>query len=160
MASVSDRVTRFALGARETLLPFLARILISAIFVQGALGKIFGWSSQVAYMRSHGIGFTRPLLAVALFIEALGVVCLLSGYAARIAAAVMFAYLVAISVLLHAFWSAPGGSGGMAQTQFMKNMGIAGGLLLLAAYGPGRWKLPPVRRGVPQEDRAAGEGRS
>jgi putative oxidoreductase len=151
-------VTRFAFGTCETLLPFVARILISAIFVQGALGKIFGWSSQIAYMQRHGIGLTQPLLAVALFIETLGVACLLSGYAARVAAAVMFAYLVAVSVLLHAFWSAPEGSAGIAQTQFMKNMGIAGGLLLLAAYGPGRWKLPSVRRPVPQENRAAREG--
>jgi len=29
----------------NALLPFAARVLISAIFVQGALGKIFGWSS-------------------------------------------------------------------------------------------------------------------
>src|SRR3954464_5023940 len=54
------------------LAPFLARILICAIIVQGALGKIFGWSSQIAYMQSHGIGFTAPLLAAALVIEAVG----------------------------------------------------------------------------------------
>ena len=57
------------------------------------------------------------------------------------AAAVMFLYLVAVSVLLHAFWSAPAASAGTLQTHFFKNMGIAGGLLLLAANGPGRWTL-------------------
>jgi uncharacterized membrane protein YphA (DoxX/SURF4 family) len=34
----------------------------------------------------------------------------------------------------------------MLQTHFMKNMGIAGGLLLLVAYGPGRWTLPLLRK--------------
>jgi len=130
-----------------SLVPFLARILICAIFVQGALGKIFGWSSQIAYMQSHGIGFTAPLLAAALVIESAGVICLLTGFAARPAAAVMFAYLVVLSVLLHPFWSAPPSSAGMLQTHFFKNMGIAGGLLLLAAYGPGKWKLP-TRKGA------------
>jgi len=66
------------------------------------------------------------------------------------AAAVMFVYLVAVSVLLHDFWGAPPAPVGMLQTEFMKNMGIAGGLLLLAVYGPGRWALtatpPPSNR--------------
>jgi putative oxidoreductase len=126
--------------------PLVARFLISAIFVQGALGKIFGWSSQIAYMQSHGIGSTGALLTIALLIEAIGVVCLVTGVAARVAAAVMFAYLVTLSILLHGFWSAPPASAGMLQTHFMKNMGIAGGLLLLVACGPGRWTLPLLRK--------------
>jgi len=123
------------------LFPFAARVLISAIFVQGAMGKILGWSGQAAYMQSHGLPMVTPLLGMALGIEAAGVVCLLSGVGARAAAAVMFLYLVAVSVLLHAFWSAPAASAGTLQTHFFKNMGIAGGLLLLAANGPGRWTL-------------------
>jgi putative oxidoreductase len=125
----------------NSLIPFAARVLISAIFLQGAFGKIFGWSSQAAYMQSHGLKLVVPLLAAALVIEAGGVLCLLTGFAARPAAAVMFVYLVAVSVLLHDFWAAPPASAGMLQTHFMKNMGIAGGLLLLAAYGPGRWAV-------------------
>ena len=123
------------------LLPFAARLLVSAIFVQGAMGKILGWSGQAAYMQSHGLPMVQPLLAAALVIEAAGVVCLLTGLWARAAAAVMFVYLVAVSVLLHAFWAAPAASAGALQTHFLKNMGIAGGLLLLAANGPGRWTL-------------------
>ena len=123
------------------LLPFAARVLISAVFVQGALGKILGWSGQAAYMQSHGLPFVTPLLAAALVIEAAGVLCLLTGFAARPAAAVMFVYLIAVSFLLHDFWAASAASAGVLQTQFMKNMGIAGGLLLIAAYGPGRWAV-------------------
>lgn len=126
---------------RDSLAPLLARILLSAIFVQGALGKILGWSGQLAYMQRHGIGFTAPLLGVALFIEAVGVVCLLTGLAARLAALVMLLYLVAVSVLLHPFWSAPEALAGARQTEFLKNMAICGGLLLLAVHGPGRWRL-------------------
>lgn len=125
----------------NALLPFVARVSISAIFVQGALGKIFGWSSQAAYMQSHGLPFVAPLLAAALVIESAGVLCLLTGFATRVAAAVMFVYLVTVSVLLHGFWAASPASAGMLQTEFMKNMGIAGGLLLLADRGPGLWTL-------------------
>jgi putative oxidoreductase len=131
----------------NTAVPFAARILICAIFVQGALGKILGWSGQAAYMQSHGLRLITPLLATALLIEAGGVLCLLTGFAARCAALVMFVYLVLVSVLLHNFWAAPPASAGILQTQFLKNMGIAGGLLLLAANGPGRWALGLRQRG-------------
>jgi putative oxidoreductase len=123
-----------------------ARILVSAIFVQGALGKILGWEGQAAYMRSHGIThLVTPLLAAALVIEAGGVVCLLSGLWARTAAAVMCAYLVILSVLVHDFWGAPVARAGMMQTEFLKNMAIAGGLLVLAVCGPGSLAVRPGR---------------
>jgi uncharacterized membrane protein YphA (DoxX/SURF4 family) len=118
-----------------------ARICISLIFVQGALGKILGWEGQSAYMASHGIRFIPALLGAALVIEVAGVLCLLSGFGARVAAAVMFGYLVVLSVLLHGFWAAPAASAGMMQTHFLKNISIAGGLLMIAACGPGRWSL-------------------
>jgi len=123
------------------LAPFAARLLICAIFVQGAFGKIFGWSGQAEYMASHGMRFIPPLLGAALVIEVLGVLALVTGYQARLAAFLMFVYLGIVSVMLHNFWTASGMSAATSQTQFLKNAGIMGGLLMIAAYGPGRWAL-------------------
>jgi putative oxidoreductase len=53
----------------------------------------------------------------------------------------MAGYLLTLSVLLHAFWAAPAARASMVQTEFLKNMAIAGGLLALAVSGPGRWSL-------------------
>jgi putative oxidoreductase len=53
----------------------------------------------------------------------------------------MFVYLGIVSIELHDFWNRSGGSAGMNQTEFFKNMGMMGGLLLLAVYGPGSWTL-------------------
>ena len=128
------------------LAPFAARILICAIFVQGAFGKIFGWSGQQEYMASHGMRFIPPLLAAALVIEVLGVLALLTGCHARIAALVMFVYLGIVSVMLHNFWAASGMSAATGQTQFLKNVGIMGGLLMVVAFGPGRWAIGPRSR--------------
>jgi putative oxidoreductase len=124
-----------------------ARVLISAIFVQGALGKITGWEGQAAYMRAHGIVWmVSPLLAAALVIEVAGVLSLWSGLFLRASAAVMSAYLVVLSVLLHDFWSGGGAMAGMAQTQFFKNLAIAGGLLFIAASR--REERPPDSSGA------------
>src|SRR6266705_1655278 len=125
----------------QGMLPFAARLLISAIFVQGALGKITGWTGQAEYMASHGMRFIPPLLAAALVIEVLGVVALLTGYQARAAAFAMFLYLGIVSVMLHNFWALSGMSAGANQTAFMKNLGIKGGLLMISAFGPGRWAI-------------------
>jgi len=49
-----------------------------------------------------------PLLALALVIEAVGSLCLITGYRARVDASVMFLYLGIVSVRLHAFWNQTG----------------------------------------------------
>jgi len=135
--------TLFAPVLSDALFPLISRLLISAIFVQGALGKILGWSGQASYMQSHQlpVQLIPAMLGIALVIEAGGVLCLLAGWQARAAAFVIFLYLAAVSVLLHNFWALHGAAAGGAQTQFLKNVGIMGGLLMIAAYGPGKWSL-------------------
>jgi putative oxidoreductase len=110
---------------------------------KGPFGKILGWSGQAAYMQSHQlpVQWIPAMLGMALVIEVGGVLCLLVGWKARAAAFVMFLYLGIVSVLLHNFWALPGATAGGMQTQFLKNVGIMGGLLMIAAYGPGKWSL-------------------
>jgi putative oxidoreductase len=94
-------------------------------------------------MQSHQLPaqLIPTMLGTALLIEAAGVLCLVAGWPARAAAFVMFLYLGVVSVLLHNFWAAQGTTAGGMQTQFLKNVGIMGGLLMIAAYGPGRWSV-------------------
>lgn len=127
--------------ARYGLLPLVARLLLIAEFVIALRGKIFGWSGQEAYMASQGMTLLGPLLGAALVIEAVGSLCLLTGYQARTAAAVMFVYLGIVSVRLHGFWHMTGMAAAGTETQFFKNLGMMGGLLMIAVYGPGRWAL-------------------
>jgi len=123
------------------LLPLLARWSITAEFVIAALGKTLGWSGQAAYMSSQGMTLIAPLLGAALVIEAAGSLCLITGWKARPAAAIMFVYLGIVSVRLHGFWHMTGGAAGANETHFFKNLGMTGGLLMVAVYGPGRWAL-------------------
>jgi len=137
-------VTRYQI--RFGLLPLVARLLVTSEFLVAVGGKIFGWSDQAAYMQSKGMTMIVPLLAMALVIEAAGSLCLITGYRARTAAAVMFVYLGIVSVRLHAFWNQTGNAAGMNETQFFKNLGMMGCLLMISAYGPGLWTLPPTRQ--------------
>lgn len=129
---------------RFGLAPLVARLLLTAEFLVAVNGKISGWSGQASYMAAHGISLVAPLLAAALAIEAVGSICLITGVQARTAAAVMCAYVGIVSVRLHDFWNQSAGMSGMNATQFFKNLGIMGGLLMIAIYGPGLWSLDAV----------------
>ena len=129
---------------RVGLLPLVARLLLVSEFLIAVNGKISGWDGQAAYMASHGMHFVAPLLGAALAIELLGSICLITGFQARRAAAVMAVYLAIVSLRLHDFWRMTGMSAGANQTEFFKNLGMIGGLVMIAAYGPGRWVLGPT----------------
>ena len=126
---------------RFGLLPFVARVLVTPEFLVAVRGKTFDWSGQAAYMKSKGMTMIVPLLALALAIEAVGSVCLIAGYRARTAAAVMFVYLGIVSVRLHAFWNQTGMSADSTQATFLRNLGMMGCLLMISVYGPGLWSL-------------------
>lgn len=111
--------------------PLLARLLVSVIFVTSAISKIFGWSGNVEFIASKhlpiGGAMVSVLLAGALIVELFGSVCLVSGFQARIAAATMAIYMIPVTLFFHDFMS----------VNFQKNLGIIGGLLMIAVCGPG-----------------------
>src|SRR5215469_8105512 len=107
-----SNTTLFRPVLSDAVFPLISRLLISAIFVQGALGKILGWQDQASYMQSRQLPaqLIPAMLATALLIEVAGVLCLLAGWKARAAASVMFLYLGMVGVLLHNFWAVHGAS--------------------------------------------------
>jgi putative oxidoreductase len=142
--SARSLLTRYQI--RFGLLPLVARLLATPEFLVAVRGKTFGWSGQAAYMQSKGMTMIVPLLAIALVIEAVGSLCLITGYRARAASAVMFVYLGIVSVRLHAFWSQRGNAAASNQQAFLRNLGMMGCLLMISVYGPGFWTLSPPRR--------------
>ncbi len=129
---------------RDAIVALLGRILLSVIFLTSANSKIFGWEGNVAYVATKHI--TDPILVSlmlggAAVIELGGALCLLIGFQARIAAAIMAIYLAAVNVIFHNFWALPERSRGINLTHFQMNLAIIGGLLIVAAFGPGRFAL-------------------
>jgi putative oxidoreductase len=114
---------------------------MSLIFLTSAYSKMFGWASNVQYVGTRH--FTNPIvvsvmLGGALLIEFGGALCLISGYQARIAAFVMAIYLTTVTLIFHNYWTITNEM--VRATVFMhfqKNLGLIGGLLMVAALGPG-----------------------
>src|SRR5437660_1624450 len=124
----------------ESIALLVARILLAAIFLQSAVGKLTGLEGFSGYLTEHGVpaeyGF--PAAVVAAIVEALGALCILLGFMTRLAALVMALFTLIAAGIGHRFWEITDAAAHYAQMiQFMKNIAIAGGFLALYAAGPG-----------------------
>jgi putative oxidoreductase len=112
------------------------RVLLGLLFVVSGFGKITGFAGTAAYMASKGMPMAEVLLVGAIVVELVGGLMLVAGWKARWAALAIFAFLIPATLIFHN----PLGADAQAQmTQFLKNLSIMGGMLLVAAFGPGAW---------------------
>lgn len=125
----------------NNVLTLLGRILIAALFVPAGLAKIAGFAGTTGYIASVGLPLPQVGAAIAIAVEVgLGLMVLV-GWRSRLAALGMAVFTVAAGVLFHNFWAAAADQMQMQQISFLKNLSIAGGLLFIAAFGPGAWSL-------------------
>ena len=103
------------------------------VFVAGS-NKIGAYAGTQAYMESFGI--PGMLLPAVIALEVLGGIAILTGFQARIAAALLAGFTVLAALVFHSDFSQP-----MQSILFMKNIAIAGAFLLLVSQGPGQWAI-------------------
>lgn len=127
-------------------LALIGRIALAAIFVWSGSGKITGFSSTAGYIASKGLPMPAVLTAFTIFIELILGLAIVIGWRARIAAFLIALWLIPTSFLFHNFWAAPAGQVMMQQINFMKNVSILGGMMLLMAFGAGRLSVDGGRR--------------
>jgi putative oxidoreductase len=74
-------------------------------------------------------------------LEIVAALLLIVGWKTRWAALALALFTVAAAVLFHNYWAMPADKQMMQQIMFMKNLAVAGGLLMLAVAGPGAWSV-------------------
>ena len=117
-------------------LALTGRILLAAIFVLSGIAKLGDPAGTAAYVASAGL--PAPTLAAwgAGLLETFGGIALIVGFRTRLFALALAGFSVVAAVFFH---SALADQNQMIH--FMKNFAIAGGLLQLVAFGPGRFAL-------------------
>lgn len=110
------------------------RILMAVIFLKAGLGKIGSFAGTQAYMES--VGVPGALLPFVIVLEIAGGAALLLGWQTRWTAVALAGFTLIAAFLFHANFG-----DSMQQILFLKNLAIAGGLLLLAAHGAGALSL-------------------
>ena len=122
----------------EPWLTLLGRILLCLIFILSGLGKIGDWSGTAASMTAKGMVAVPFFLTMAIVFELAGGLSVLLGFKARWGAWALALYLIPVTLIFHNFWAFAGPEQRMQMINFLKNLAIIGGLLLMALRGPGR----------------------
>lgn len=115
----------------EFFLIVFGRILLSLLFILSALGKIGAWAPLVQQLAAKGIPYAPFFLGAALVIELVGGLTLLLGWHARLGAWLLFLYLIPTTGIMHNFWAYTGEEQQVQLVNFLKNLAIMGGLLLV-----------------------------
>jgi len=119
----------------------VARVLLTVMFIVSGFGKITGFDGTVGYIASKGMPLPQLMAIGAIVVELGAGILLLVGYQARLAALAIFVFLIPTSLIFHPFWAVPPEQAMAQQIGFMKNVTIMGGLLMVVAFGPGRFAL-------------------
>lgn len=119
----------------------IGRVLVAWLFIPAGYGKIAGFAGVAGYIASRGIPFPEVCAALAIAAElGLGLL-LLVGWQARWAALGLAIFLAVITPIFHGYWAMPEAQQAMQKQAFNKNIAVLGGLLVLTAFGAGRWSL-------------------
>ncbi|MBT0569731.1 DoxX family protein [Curvibacter sp. CHRR-16] len=130
----------------QNALNLAGRVLLALLFLPAGISKLAGFSGTVGYIASAGLPLPAVGAVLALTVEILGSVALVTGFGTRIAAVVLALFTLAASFFFHPFWAVPADQAFVVQLLFFKNIAIAGGLLVLAAQGAGAWSLDARRQ--------------
>ena len=120
------------------MLPLLGRFLIAALFLVAGIRKILIWGPQVAYFTRLGFPAPELFTVLAIAIEIGGGLLLIAGWRTRWVAWLLIAFLVIATGMAHRFWEFDAAQQANQLNHFLKNIALIGGLLFVAAFGPGR----------------------
>ncbi|HTH77088.1 MAG TPA: DoxX family protein [Trinickia sp.] len=124
----------------------IARLALSVLFVWSGVMKLLGYAAFAGYLQAKGVPFVQVAAAVATGIEVLGGILLVVGFLTRPLALVMAVYTIATAVIGHDFWNvADAALQHDMVIHFWKNVGIAGGFLLLFVTGAGGASIDAAR---------------
>ena len=115
-------------------LEFIGRLLLSILFLIEGLGKISMQENVIMYMEDYGVPGILFVPATAL--EILFPLILIVGYKTKWAASVMALFTFTVAIIFHTDFT-----DGMQMIFFLKDLAIAGGFMIIVAYGPGKISL-------------------
>ena len=113
---------------------FLGRALLSTLFLVEGIGKISMQEEVIMFMDDYGV--TEILFVPAIIIEILFPLLLIVGYRTKWAASIMALFTFTVAIIFHTDFSE-----GMQLVFFLKDIAIAGGFMIIVAYGPGKISL-------------------
>jgi putative oxidoreductase len=111
----------------------LGRTLLGLYFIGPGMTKVAGYQGYLDLMASKGVPLVEVLLPLTILIQVGAGLFLIAGKNLRVSALLLFGLTILINLFIHNFWALAGDPGQAHETQnFVKNLAIAAGLLVLA----------------------------
>ena len=120
----------------------IARIFIAIMFYYEAFDSFLLFSQTKETMTKYGITWKQDFLLTSVIVFLiLGATLVLIGYYSNIGAILLLAYLIPSTIIFYSFWDVPKDVMRIQLINFMKNLAIMGGLLLLVVNKPGKYSI-------------------
>ncbi len=123
----------------NTWLPLLGRVLMCALFIKSAFGKIEDPEGLASKLAEKAMPLPDVLAWVVIATELIFAVMILIGYKTRLAAFGLILWLIPVTFVMHP----PTEEKQLGA--FMKNMALIGGLIFIAKAGAGEWAVEKVK---------------
>ena len=127
----------------EKLAVTLGRFLLGLYFLMPGISKITSYQAMLDYMTLHNIPMVDVLLPITTALQILGGLCLIAGFRIKEIALMFAGMTLLINLGMHDFWNTyPETDQGHEVQNFVKNLGIFAGLLVMsAAQNLPQWRL-------------------
>ncbi len=119
----------------------VARILLVLLFVIFGWQKLTGFGGTVADFAHSGVPLPPLAAVIAVAMEFFAGLAIAAGFLTRPLALLMALYTLGTALLGHPFWNLAGAARIENEINFLKNIGLIGGFLLLYLTGAGRYSL-------------------
>jgi putative oxidoreductase len=121
----------------------VGRVLLGFYFLLPGISKIPTYAGTTEYMLLHNIPLESVLLPITIILQVGLGVMLIIGYRIKESALILAALTILINIGMHDFWNEyPNTDAGHETQNFVKNLAIFAGLLVLSASEKvQQWKL-------------------
>lgn len=124
----------------------IARLLLATMFLHSGVDKLTHLDATAAFIAAGGLPLAPVVAPLVGAFELLGGLAVVVGWQARVAGLLLALFTLTASFLFHRFWAVHAEQAFVQQLLFLKNLAVAGGMLLLFAAGPGPMSLDARRR--------------
>jgi putative oxidoreductase len=138
-----SHIDGIAVGVTDVLL-LVGRVLLGWLFLVSAWAKFMNMSGYVTYLTNLKVPNPEFMSWIGAPVEFLIGVCLILGLATRYAALLCLLFLIVATALAHRYWEYPAPQVAAQYNNFIKNLAILGGTMLLLVTGAGRFSIDRV----------------
>lgn len=120
----------------KNIVDVISRVMLAYLFVVAGYGKLFSYEATAGYMQSmHVPSFLLPLV---ILLELGGGIAIIIGLFTRFTSVFIAIFSIVAAIIFHQ------SNDSVNSLMFMKDVGLAGGFLLLAIHGSGKFSIDYV----------------